>query len=134
MSDDLPIIEIRPSWWNYFWLLAFSWLVIPYFIAWLKRSSTVMRVYDERLTMETGVLAKRLVEIYIADIRAVEIEQSLWQRIVNIGDLRIDTAGASDDELSALGIPRPRAVYDRIQKLRKALQEHNKAREESHRD
>ena len=92
MTTDSPILEIRPSWWRFFWHLVFCWLIVPLVVAFIKRNSLVLRVYGDRLNLEMGWLSKRIVDIYIADIRTIEVKQSFWQRMLNIGRLEVDTA------------------------------------------
>ena len=118
MSSELPILEIRPSWWRFFWHLVFCWLIVPLVIAIIKRNSLVLRVFSDRLNLETGWLSKRILDIYIADIRTIEVKQSMWQRMLNIGRMEIDTAASADDVLIADGIPNPVGVRNRIQELR----------------
>lgn len=118
MTAQAPILEVRPSWWRFFWYLAFSWLIVPLLIAIVKRNSLVLRVYPDRLNLEIGWMSKRMLDIYIADMRTIEVRQSFWQRMLNIGRLEIDTAGSTDDELIADGIPDPVGLRSRIQELR----------------
>jgi len=118
MTIENPIMEIRPSWWRFFWYLVFCWLIVPLIIAFVKRKSLVLRVYSDRLNLEKGWLSKSILDIYIADIRTIEVRQSVWQRMINIGKLEVDTAGSTDDELVIDGIPNPIGVRNRIQELR----------------
>jgi len=118
MTTETPILEVRPSWWRFFWHLVFCWLIIPLILAVIKRNSLVLRVYSDRLNLETGWLSKRILDIYIADIRTIEVKQSVWQRMLNIGRMEIDTAASADDVLIADGIPNPVGVRNQIQGLR----------------
>jgi predicted amidophosphoribosyltransferase len=52
------LLEVRPSWWGYFWHVFFFFLIVPPIIAYFKRASTVLRIYPERITMERGILSK----------------------------------------------------------------------------
>ena len=38
-SPDTVLAEVRPSWWQFFWLLVFFWLIIPWIVAWSRRAS-----------------------------------------------------------------------------------------------
>ena len=125
MTTEAPILEVRPSWWRFFWHLFFCWLIIPLIIAIVKRNSLVLRVYRDRLNLEIGWLSKRILDIYIADMRTLEVKQTLWQRMLNIGRLEIDTAGSADDVLVADGIPDPIGVRNRIQELRRRARQTN---------
>jgi len=114
LDDEADRIEIEPSWWHYFWLLAFGWLLVPLAIALWKQASVTLRVYAERVQLETGLIRKRLVDLSIADINTVEITQTAFQRLVGIGDIKMATAGLDGYELAARGLPRPRRIHEAI--------------------
>ena len=108
------LAEVRPSWWRYFWLLLFFWLLIPWLIAWIKRQSIVLRVFRGRITLERGIFSKCYREFFIRDIRSIDIDQSFLARIVNIGDLTISTAATEDASEHMEGVPNPQKIRDLI--------------------
>lgn len=109
-----PLLEVRPSWWTYFWYLAFAWLLVPWLIAWIKRRSTLLRVYPDRIALERGLVSKCYREFFIRDIRTIDIEQGLFAKMVGIGDLTISTAATVDAAEEINGIPNPHQVRDLI--------------------
>jgi len=114
MSEDSILLEEHPSWWNFFWYFVFFWLIIPLFIGLWKKRAQLLRIYDNRVLLEVGVLSKSYTEVFIKDIRTINIKQSLIQRLVNIGDVKIGTAGIEGYELSAYGLPCPGRIKDLI--------------------
>jgi len=108
-SEDL-LLEVEPSWWHYFWYLAFGWLLIPLVIALWKQASLTLRVYHDRVVLETGLVSKRVVDLAIADINTVEINQTFFQRICRIGDIKMATSGVEGYELVARGLPHPARI------------------------
>ncbi|RMH80310.1 MAG: PH domain-containing protein [Calditrichaeota bacterium] len=116
-----PLVELRPSWWHYFWHLFFWWLIIPPVVAWVRRLMLVLRIYEDRIELEKGLLSRDQQIIFISDIRTIEVRQSLWQRILDIGDIYIATSGTSGYEDVALGMPRARYVETLILNLRQRL-------------
>ena len=114
MNDEKLLLEARPSWWNFFWHFVFFWLIIPLIVALWKRRALVLRVYDDRVSLEKGVLSKNFTEVFIKDIRTINIKQSLIQRIFKIGDVMIATAGTSGYEHFAYGLPAPKRIKDLI--------------------
>lgn len=113
-AKDELLAEVRPSWWCYFWYLVFAWLLVPFFIAWAKRSAVVLRVYRERITLEQGILSKCERELFIRDIRSVDIDQSFLQRLFGIGNLTLSTAASADATNFIPGVPNPHAIRDLI--------------------
>lgn len=115
------LLEAHPSWWNFFWYLFFSWLIIPLVIALWKRAGLKLYVYQDRVVLERGVLSKHISQIMISDIRSVEAKYSLWQRMFRLGDILIGTAGVAGYEIVAQGLPNPRGIADLILKQRRGL-------------
>jgi membrane protein YdbS with pleckstrin-like domain len=113
-SDNELLAEIRPSWWRYFWWLCFAWLIIPFIVAWVKRSAVVLRIYRGRITLERGLLNKCESEFFMRDVRAIDIDQSFGARLVGIGDITISTAATVEGSERIEGIPNPQAIRDLI--------------------
>lgn len=123
MAPEKPLLEARPSWWNFFWHWVFFWLLfIPLFVAFWKRAALVLRIYSDRIVLEKGVLSKNVKEILISDVRTIDMKQSFIQRIFRIGDLMIATAGTSEYEDTARGLPDPRGIKDLIVERRRSNQ------------
>ncbi len=108
------LAEIRPSWWGYFWYLFFFFLIVPPIIAWIRRASTVMRIYPDRLNFERGLLSKCYQDYNPRDIRSIDVDQSLFDRLVGIGDLTISTAATVEAAEELRSIPDPKGVRDLI--------------------
>jgi uncharacterized membrane protein YdbT with pleckstrin-like domain len=108
------LAEIRPSWWGYFWYVFFFWLIIPPIIAYFRRASTVLRIYPHRVTLERGLMSKSYQDINPKDIRSIDIDQSVFQRLVGIGTLTLSTAATVDAAEELRSIPDPKAVRDLI--------------------
>ncbi len=121
MNGDRLLLKTRPSWWNFFWHLVFFWLVIPLIVALWKRASLTLQVTEERVILERGILNKEIKEIFITDIRTIDVKQTLGQRIFGIGDIMIATAGTSDYEDVARGLPNPKRIKDLIIAQRQKL-------------
>ncbi len=120
MNDD-PLLEVRPSWWSFFWYLLFSWLLIPLLIAMWKHAAMVLFVYEDRIVLQRGVLSKNMKEIFISDVRTMDTNQTFAQRLLGIGDLKIATSGTSGYEDVLLGIPDPVGVKDFIASQRRSI-------------
>ena len=113
-SSDELLAEVRPSWWRYFGWLLFFWLLIPLLVAWLKRCSVRLRIYPGRVTLTRGLLSKTERELFMRDIRSIDIDQSFLGRLVNIGDLAISSAASSDATEHVQGVRDPERIRDII--------------------
>jgi len=113
-SQTEVLAEVHPSWWGFFWYLFFFWLIIPPIIAHFRRASTVLRIYPQRVTIERGLMSKSYQDINPQDIRSIDVDQSLLQRLVGVGNLTLSTAATVDAAEVINSIPDPRGVRDLI--------------------
>lgn len=67
----------------------------------LERQFTKAVIAGDRLRYETGMTSKSTRTIQLSKVQDVRVDQGMWQRIFNIGDISIETAG----ETSRLSIP-----------------------------
>lgn len=108
------LLEVHPSWWNYVWHLLFFWLIVPPLLAWLQRSSTVLRISSNRVTLERGLFAKCYQDFLPRDIRSIDVDQSFFDRLAGIGSITISTAAAVEGAETVCGIPNPQHVRELI--------------------
>jgi uncharacterized membrane protein YdbT with pleckstrin-like domain len=113
VSNEI-LMEVRQSWWAYFWHIFFFWLIIPPIIAWWKRAGTVLQIYPGRIMLSRGLFSKCYREFMARDIRAIDIDQSFMNRIVGIGTITISTSATVDADEKITGIPSPQEVRDMI--------------------
>lgn len=105
-------MEVRPSWWAYFWHLVFAWLLVPLLIAWFRRKSEMLRIYEDRVSVERGLFTKSYTEFFIRDIRSIDFDQSVWGRMVGIGNLTISTAATVEADETLKGLHDPKGIRD----------------------
>jgi membrane protein YdbS with pleckstrin-like domain len=121
MDTETPLLEVKPSWWNFFWHWFFFWLIVPPIIAAVKRNSTLLQVYEDRVSFTEGFLRKEVTDVFIVDIRGVEVKQGLWQRMFGLGDVFIGTAAVDGWEDAVCGLPGAMKIRDLILERRRKL-------------
>jgi uncharacterized membrane protein YdbT with pleckstrin-like domain len=92
----------------------FCWLIIPLLVALYRRHSYLMRIYSDRVSVKEGFYAKETSEFFIKDIRAIDVRQGIWGRLVGIGDITISTAATVDAAETAKGVPQPNEIKDML--------------------
>ena len=102
-------MKFKPSWRNLF--LIFPYLVIG---AILKRLRLTAEVKDGKLRVERGLLAKDISEIEIENITDIQINKSILQRLLMLGNLGIATSGTAGHEVVIGGIGSPMKVKEKI--------------------
>jgi len=91
-----------------FWLLLFLigllWLLIRYF-RWI---TTVYAVTSRRVIVQRGILSKDFDEIPVNQVRGVDVRQTLGQRVLGYGTVRVSSEGGSRlGNEDWKGIPKP---------------------------
>jgi uncharacterized membrane protein YdbT with pleckstrin-like domain len=85
---------------------------------WLTVINTRLTVTANKVTMREGILSKKIHEIFISDIRSVQIDQTLLQRILGTGTLEVSGAATESAEIKIDGIPNAYKVKECIDKHR----------------
>ena len=89
-------------------LLCFAGIGVVILLIWrLECLGTKLTVTESRVILRHGVFAKHTTEVALADVRSVQVSQSLGQRIFGVGSLGIASSGQAGIEIVVSGIPRP---------------------------
>ena len=74
---------------------------------------TKTTISGDRLRYETGITSKTTRNIQLSKLQDVRVDQRLMQRVFNIGDLSIETAGETS-RLTIHNVDSPQALADEI--------------------
>ena len=125
ISTEKNIAIYRPSALNYLPQVIFGVLTIPLVIGIvvliciiIEIKCTTYELTNFRIIVRRGWIAKQHNEIWIKDMRGVNLIQSFWQRIIGIGDVSIGTAASCDTEIKITGIADPSELVTQINSLR----------------
>ncbi|HEX9907035.1 MAG TPA: PH domain-containing protein [Thermoplasmata archaeon] len=90
-----------------------------FYVRWMRWTSTVYAVTDERLITQKGILNKRYEDVAVTMVTNVEMAQSLGKRALGYGTLVISTQGAAGKNTAMIweGIPDPLTVRRKIQEV-----------------
>ena len=73
--------------------------------AWFHRWTTETDVTNLRVVHKTGFITRKTFEISIDKVAAVSVEQSVMGRILNYGDVTLETMGESEETLKTIAAP-----------------------------
>ena len=79
----------------------------------MRRRYTKTSITGDRLRFESGMAAKTTRNIQLSKIQDVRVDQKMSQRMFNVGDLSIETAGESS-RLTVHNVDNPQALADEI--------------------
>jgi membrane protein YdbS with pleckstrin-like domain len=101
-------------------MLAPAALLLLTAIRHLRRRTTCLDVQGDRLRYEAGLFSKTSRIMELAKVQDVRFDQSFGQRIINTGDLSLETAGETS-RIVMPSIDRPKEVAEHILELSRAL-------------
>ena len=113
----------------FMWAIPFMVIVVPILIGlvwlwpactlWYRRMALRYRLTSQRFIHERGVLTRVTDRIEVIDIDDVSFKQTLVDRFVGVGTIRIESGDRSHPELVLFGIDDVERVYDLIDDARR---------------
>jgi uncharacterized membrane protein YdbT with pleckstrin-like domain len=79
----------------------------------LRRQTIKLTIAGDKLRYETGLVTKSMRIIQLPKVQDVRVIQSFWQRIFNVGDISIETAG-ENSRLVVDNLDAPRHLAEEI--------------------
>ena len=123
--DEKEVLVCHPAKIYYLLEIIFGILLSPVIVGLLVLIPAIIDIYcttyiltTKRIIVKTGWLNKQQTEIWIKDMRAVNMKQSFWERLVKTGSVAIGTAATAGTEIQIRGVNDAQQLIDRINKLR----------------
>lgn len=88
-------------------------------VGFIRRFFTVYTITNERLRIKRGIIARRVQQTDVERVQNVNTDQSVLERILQVGTVDFDTAGTDDSEFKFAGVEDPEdvvAAVDRAQR------------------
>lgn len=82
-----------------------------------RRYSWAYKIDSETIESREGLIARKVRSIRVQDLRNINVNQSLWQRVVGVGDVEFSSAGGSGIEVVFRGVDRPLEVKQTAQRM-----------------
>jgi uncharacterized membrane protein YdbT with pleckstrin-like domain len=98
-------------------VVAFAVVVL---VGLIRRLATHYLVTTQRLRIRRGILSRHVQQTQLDRVQNVNTNQSLFERVLQIGTVDFDTAGTEDSDFTFRGIADPEQVVglvDRAQRL-----------------
>lgn len=90
-------------------------LALTLLIGFLKRWATVYTITTRRLNIKRGIVSREIQETRLERVQNVNTSQSVYQRLVRIGDVDFDTAASGGDyDFIFYGVADPQDVVHAV--------------------
>ncbi len=89
-------------------------VVATVLIGFVKRVATTYTITDRRLNIRRGILSREVQETRLERVQNVNYKQSVYQRVMQIGDVDFDTAAGDDYNFVFAGVADPQDVVHSV--------------------
>jgi len=89
-------------------------LALTVLIGFVKRVATTYTITDRRLNIKRGIVSKEVQETRLERVQNVNYSQSVYQRLMQIGDVDFDTAAGDDYNFVFAGVAGPGDVVHAV--------------------
>jgi uncharacterized membrane protein YdbT with pleckstrin-like domain len=89
-------------------------LALTVLIGFVKRVTTTYTITNRRLNIKRGILSREIQETRLERVQNVNYRQTVYQRVVQIGDVDFDTAASDDYNFIFVGVADPGDVVHRV--------------------
>ncbi len=90
------------------------WQIAAILIALARIKSTLYTISTQRVMIETGLTTKKVEDIDLRYIDDTQFSQTVWERILGIGDVTIVSSDKVAPKYSLLGVRDPRGLRELI--------------------
>ena len=89
-------------------------LALTVLIGFVKRVATTYTITDRRLNIKRGIVSREIQETRLERVQNVNFSQSVYQRLMQIGDVDFDTAATDDYNFVFVGVADPGDVVQSV--------------------
>jgi uncharacterized membrane protein YdbT with pleckstrin-like domain len=89
-------------------------IAITVLAGFVKRVATTYTITNRRLNIKRGIISREIQETRLERVQNVNYKQSVYQRVMQIGDVDFDTAATDDYNFVFYGVANPAEVVHRV--------------------
>jgi len=90
-------------------------------VGFVKRWTTVYTITNQRLRIKRGLIARKVQQTDIDRVQNVNTNQTVLDRILQVGSVDFDTAGTDDSEFRFEGVEDPEEVVQAVDQARASV-------------
>jgi uncharacterized membrane protein YdbT with pleckstrin-like domain len=89
-------------------------IAVTVLIGFVKRVATRYTITNRRLNIKRGIVSREVQETRLERVQNVNFNQSVYQRLMQIGDVDFDTAATDDYNFVFYGVANPEEVVHQV--------------------
>lgn len=89
-------------------------IAVTVLVGFIKRVATRYTITNRRLNIKRGIVSREIQETRLERVQNVNYNQSVYQRLMQIGDVDFDTAATDDYNFVFYGVANPADVVHQV--------------------
>jgi DNA-directed RNA polymerase subunit RPC12/RpoP len=89
-------------------------VALVFLIWWVGTLAVTLTVTEARTILKKGLISRETSEVQHDDVRNIQLDQSMFERIFHVGDIGISSSGQDDLEIVAHSLPSPDKIVELI--------------------
>jgi membrane protein YdbS with pleckstrin-like domain len=89
-------------------------IALTVLVGFIKRVATTYTITNRRLNIKRGIVSREIQETRLERVQNVNYSQSVYQRVMQIGDVDFDTAAGDDYNFIFSGVAEPEEVVHEV--------------------
>jgi uncharacterized membrane protein YdbT with pleckstrin-like domain len=89
-------------------------IALTVLVGFVKRWATTYTITNRRLNIKRGIISREIQETRLERVQNVNYRQSVYQRLMQIGDVDFDTAATDDYNFVFVGVAEPAEVVHSV--------------------
>ena len=99
-------------------------IAITILLGFVKRVATTYTITNRRLNIKRGIVSREVQETRLERVQNVNYDQSVYQRVMQIGDVDFDTAAGDDYNIIFSGVAEPEEVVEQVDRATREAHGH----------
>ncbi|HET8862397.1 MAG TPA: PH domain-containing protein [Solirubrobacterales bacterium] len=95
-------------------LIVLAIIALTVLVGFVKRVATTYTITNRRLNIKRGIVSREVQETRLERVQNVNYRQSVYQRVMQIGDVDFDTAATDDYNFVFAGVADPADVVHSV--------------------
>lgn len=79
--------------------------IIHALVIWMKYLCAEFGITNQRVIVKEGFLKRKTSEVFLRNVESVQVDQSIWGRILNFGTIVVTGTGGASDPLNLIRNP-----------------------------
>lgn len=112
IGGEQILYRARISLWSLAPLLLLGVVLLPVGVglifliwAWVRYASTELAVTNKRVIAKTGLIERKTIEMFIAKVESIQVEQSVLGRLLNYGTVVVSGTGVHSAPFKSIADP-----------------------------